>query len=166
MWQICPGANAQNPTVGPVCSTCSFRRMLPQNAIPSVLSKVLPHTLPHGSLHQSYTESIFRLRDKGGIWITQLMQLFKQHVQHISNKLTVVSGHPKPKLHVTVSKIGFYSPLKIFSLLSFTLLCGPKMWQILLSFCQNFKTHSKKRKRAGPWFSAKYHRVTLDLWTF
>lgn len=109
-----------------------------------VLCKVLPHTLPH----QSYTESIFRLWDKGGIWITQLMQLFKQHAQHASNKLTVFSGHPTPKLHVTVSKIGFIQSTfeDIFLAFLHTALWS-KMWRMLLSFCQNFKTQAKKRKR-------------------
>ena len=137
MQQIRPRESAPNPAAGPVCSARSFRKMLPQNATPPVLSKVLPHTLPH----HSYTESIFRLRDKGGIWITQLMQLFKQHVQHTSNKLTVFSGHPTPKLHVTVSKIGFIQSTfqDIFLAFLHTALWS-KMWRILLSFCQNFKT--------------------------
>lgn len=141
MWQICHGANAQNPTVGPVCSACTFRRMLPQNAIPSLLSKVLPHTLPHGSLHQFYTESIFRLWDKGAIWITQLMQLFKQHVQHISNKLTVVSGHPTPKLHVTVPKIGFYS-IHLWRYFP----CFPSHCSVVLR-CDKFCLHSVKTSK-------------------
>ena len=135
MWEICPRANAPNPTAGPVCSLCSFRKMLPQNATPPVLSKVLPHTLTHGSLHQSYTESIFRLWDKGGIWITQLMQLFKQLVQHSSNKLS----HLWPPHTKTTCRFLFNPPLKIFSLLFFTLLCGSR--------CDKFCFHSVKTSK-------------------
>ena len=40
--------------------------------------------------------------------------------------------------------------LKTFPMLPFTLLCGPKMHQILFSLMPNFETQAKKRKRAGP----------------
>lgn len=163
MQQICPGANAPNPAVGPVCSARSFRKMLPQNAHPLYFAKC---SLIHCHINPiQKVSSDYEIREASESH--SLMQLFKQHAQHTSNKLTVFSGHPTPKLHVTVSKIGFIQSTfeDIFLAFLHTALWS-KMWRMLLSFCQNFKTQAKKRKRAGLWFSAKYHRVTLDLWTF